>query len=75
MEEELKRIKEFFLKRKEERPEYGDYINLCYTLHHSGASREECKEAFYSLVSKDSYDKPDVEELINYLFEKASEIE
>ncbi len=69
-----KTLKDFFLERNAEHPELGAYINLCFTIHHSGASRQELAKAFRELIPKDEYDKLESKELIDYLYKKASEI-
>lgn len=71
----LKTLKDWFLEREKEHPEYGAYINMCYTIHHSGADRKEITKAFNELIPKDEYDKEDKKELIDYLVEKAKDKE
>lgn len=68
-----KSLKDWFLERNKEHPELGAYINLCYTIHHSGASRQELTKAFNELIPKDEYDKSEKKELIDYLVLKAGE--
>lgn len=70
-----KTIKDWFLERNEEHPELGSYINLCYVLHTSGASKLECKKAFNELIPKDEYDLEEKQELIDYLYLKACDID
>lgn len=68
-----KSLKDWFLERNKEHPELGAYINLCYTIHHSGASRQELTKAFNELIPKDEYDRGEKKELIDYLVLKAGE--
>lgn len=75
MEKKNKTLKDFFIERENEYPELGSYINLCYTIHYSGANRQEITKAFNELIPKDEYDKGEKKELIDYLVLKAKDEE
>lgn len=75
MKVKTKTLKDWFNERNSQHPELGAYINLCYTIHHSGAERKEITKAFNDLIPKDQYDQEDKKELINYLILKAQDSE
>ena len=68
-----KTLEDWFNERNKEFPKRGKYINLCFTVHHSGARRKEITEAFNKLIPKEEYDKEEKQELINYLVKKSNE--
>ena len=70
-----KSLKQYFLERNELHPELGAYINLCYTIHYSGASRRDILKAFNELIPKEEYDKEEKKELVDYLVLKAKDPE
>ncbi len=71
----VKTLKDWFKERNDAHPELGAYINMCYTLHHSGAGRREITKAFNECIPKEEYDKEEKRELIDYLLKKASEVD
>ncbi len=71
----FKTLKEWFTEQNNKHPELGAYINLCYTIHHSGADKKELTKAFNELIPKDEYDKEEKKELIDYLVKKAQDSE
>lgn len=66
---------EAFDKEKIKQPYYGTYITLCKVLQESESTYEECEKYFNEKMSKDEYDKKDKKEMIDYLFEKANEVD
>lgn len=66
---------EAFKKEKEREPNYGTYITLCKVLQESEATYEECEKYFTEMMGKDEYDKADKKQMIDYLFEKANEVD
>ena len=69
----MKTLEDFFYERNDEHPDYGKYINLCYTVHRSGADRKEIIQAFDKLIPANEYDIEERIELIDYLVKKSNE--
>lgn len=68
-----KTLIDWFNEQNEKFPERGRYINLCFTIHRSGAERKEITEAFDQLISKSDYLAKERREMINYLVQKAKD--
>lgn len=69
----MKTLEDWFYERNEQHPEYGKYINLCYTVHRSGANKKEITLAFDRLIPSNEYDIEERNELIAYLVKKSNE--
>lgn len=60
-------IKKEFNFKKEQEPDLGSYIVLCYVIKSKGYSDSVLKKALTLLVPKDEYETSEKVSLINYL--------
>lgn len=66
-------FKQALAKEKLKNPDGATYPMLCSILQESGASRLECKKLFKENMPTDEYDKPEMDEMVDYLFDLAQE--
>lgn len=60
-------IKRRFELQKQDRPDLGDYINLCYIIKGRNYNNKDLRKAFLKLINRDEYDFSEKEDYIKYL--------
>lgn len=56
-----------FIQIRGSNPEIGDYIALCMAVQYKGYKRRDILYTFKTYVSKNEYEKKDIEQLMEYL--------
>ncbi len=61
-----------FIQIKGSNPEIGDYIALCMAVQYKGYKKRDILSTFKMYVSKNEYEKKDLERLMDYLIVQTS---
>lgn len=67
-------IDKYYTLRRESHEDEPIYITLCFVLQGSGAEREEVTDIFNVYMKEgEDYDKPEYDEMVDYLFKVAQD--